>query len=197
MRADKMIPTCLTSNISIRLCLSKTPYPDTTLVVRNVQSLANCQNQPRHGTSGNCHLRPTMRRVSVLAGERDSSQGGCSIASIVQGQKITSSSLLNNSCVADITQPVTSTPSATLQQSLSTPTVNPGSGSPSTPAPGGTLQTDSMDRVVSWPASSITSTSTSFCKLENLATPIPYPEACANIINPLRTRATANNQRQW
>ena len=70
----------------------------------------------------------------------------------------------------------------------------PGTSSRSTPAPGETLQTDSMRRIVSSPASGIASTPTSLSGLENLPTPIPNPEARAIITNPLQTRATEKNQ---
>ena len=92
---------------------SQCPHPDITPVIQDVSSLANHQNQQKRGPSGNSQRPPAKRRVSVPAGERDSSQGGSSIASIIQGQYSTPSSSLNNSCVADITQPVTSTQSTT------------------------------------------------------------------------------------
>ena len=175
---------------------SQSPHPDTTPVVRNVRSLANRQNQQKRGPSGNSQLPPAKRRVSVPAGERDTSQGGSSVPSTIQGQNSTPLSSLNNSRVADITQRVASTPSATLRRSINTPTATPVTSSRSTPAPGGTLQTDSTRRVVSSPASGIASTPTPLSGLENLPTPIPNPEARAIITNPLRTRATERNQRQ-
>ena len=175
---------------------SQSPHPDTTLVVRNVRSFANCQNQQKHGPSGNSQLLPAKRRVSVPVGERDSSQGESSVPSTMQGQNSTPSSSLNNSRVADITQRVTSTPSATQRLSIITPTATPGTSSRNTPAPSGTIQTDSTRRVVSSPASGIASTPTPLSGLENLPTPIPNPEARAIITNPLRTRATEKNQRQ-
>jgi hypothetical protein len=178
---------------------SQSTHPDTTPVVRNVRSLANRQNQQKRGPSGNSQLPPPKRRVSVPAGERDSSQGGSSVRSTIQGQNSTPSSSLNNSRVADITQRVTSTPSATQRLSIITPTATPGTSSRNTPAPSGTIQTDSTRRVVSSPASGIASTPTPLSGLENLPTPIPNPEARAIITNPLRTRATEKNQRhrQW
>jgi hypothetical protein len=175
---------------------SQSTHPDTTPVVRNVRSLANRQNQQKRGPSGNSQLPPPKRRVSVPAGERDSSQGGSSVRSTIQRQNSTPSSSLNNSRVADITQRVTSTPSATQRRSIITPTATPGTSSRNTPAPSGTIQTDSTRRVVSSPASGIASTPTPLSGLENLPTPIPNPEARAIITNPLRTRATEKNQRQ-
>jgi hypothetical protein len=58
---------------------SQSPHLDTTLVVRNVQRLANRQNQQQRGASGNCQLPPAITQVSVPAGERDSSPGGSSV----------------------------------------------------------------------------------------------------------------------
>jgi len=84
-----------------------------TQVVRNVRSLANRQNQQHRGPSGNSQLPPAERRVSVPVGERDSSQGRSSVPSTMQDQNSTPSSSLNNSRVADINQPVTSTLSTT------------------------------------------------------------------------------------
>jgi len=175
---------------------SQCPHPDTTPVVRNVRSLAHRQNQQKRGPLGNSQLLPAKRRVSVPAGERDSSQGGSFVPSTIQGQNSTPSSSLNNSRVADITQRVASTPSTTQRRSIITPTATPGTSSCNTPAPSGTIQTDSTCRVVSSPASGIASTPTPLSDLENLPTPIPNPEARAIITNPLRTRATEKNQRQ-
>jgi len=174
---------------------SQSPHPDTTPVVRNVRSLAHRHNQKR-GPLRNSQLPPTKKRISVPAGERDSSQGGSSIPSTIQGQNSTPSSSLNNSRIADITQCVTCTPSATQWQSIITPTATRGTSSRNTPALSGTIQTDSTRRVVSSPASGIASTPTPLNGLENLTTPIPNPEARAILTNPLRTRATQKNQRQ-
>ena len=156
---------------------------DTTPVVRNVQSLANCQNQQCCGPSGNSQLPHAKRRVSVPAGERDSSQGGSSVASTIQGQNSIPSSSLHNSRIADITQHVTSTPSAAQRPSINTPTATLVTSSHTTAAPGGT----SMRRVVSSPAFDIASTPTPLNGLENLPTPIPNPETRTIITNPLRT----------
>jgi hypothetical protein len=175
---------------------SQSPRPVTSPVVQNVRSLANPQNEQKHGPSGNSQLPPAKRRVSVPTGERDSSQGGSSVASTIHGQNSTPSSSLNNSRVADNTQRVTSTPSATQRQSILTPTATPGTTSRNSPAPTRITQTDSMCRVVSSPSSGIASTPTPPSGLENLPTPIPDPEALAIITNPLRTRATERNQRQ-
>jgi hypothetical protein len=67
------------------------------------------------------------------------------------------------------------------------------------PAPSGTIQTDSTRRIVSSPASGIASTPTPVSNLQTLPTPIPNPEASAVITNPLQMQATENNQkqRQW
>jgi len=169
---------------------SQSPHPGTTPVVRIVQK------QQKRRPSGNSQHPPAKRRVSAPAGERDSSQGESSVASTIPGQNSTPSSSLNNSGVADITQRVTVTPSATQRRSLITPTAMPGTSSRSTPAPGGTSQTDSTRCVLSSLASGIASTPTPLRGLENLPTPIPNPEARATITNPLRTRATERNQRQ-
>ena len=74
-----------------------------------------------------------------------------------------------------------------------------GTSGRNTPAPCGTTQTDSTHRVVSSPASGIARTPTPLSSLENLPTPIPYPEGRAFITNPLRTQATDRDQgqRQW
>jgi hypothetical protein len=175
---------------------SQSTHPDMTLDIRNVRSLANRGNQQQGGPSGNSQLPPPKRRVSVPAGERDSYQGESSVRSTIQGQNSTPSSSLNNSRVADITQRVTSTPSATQRLSIITATATPGTTSRNRPAPSGTIQTDSTCRVVSSPASGIASTPTPLSGLDNRRTPIPNPEARAIITNPLRKRATEKNQRQ-
>jgi len=169
---------------------SLSTHPVTSPVVRNVQSLAYRQNHQKRGPSGNSQRPPAKRRVSVPAGERDSSQGGSSVASTIQGQNSTPSSLLNNSRVADIT------PSATQCWSIITPTATPGTRSRNTPAPSGTSQTDSTRCVVSSPTSSIARTPTPLNGLENLPTPIPDPEARTIITNPLQSQATEMNERQ-
>jgi len=68
------------------------------------------------GPSGNSKLPPAKRHLSVQSGERDISQGGNSVPSIIQGQNSTALSSLNNSRVADITQCVAATPSVTLRR---------------------------------------------------------------------------------
>jgi len=172
------------------------PHPDTTPVIRNVRSLANRQNQQKRGRLGNFQLPPAKRHVSVPAGKRDSSQGGSSIPSTIQGQNSTPSSSLNNSRIADITQRVTCAPSTTQRGSIITPTATPGSSSRNTPAPSGTIQKNSTRRVVSSSASAIASTPTPLNSLEILPTPISNPDSRAIITNPLRTWATEKNQRQ-
>jgi len=171
---------------------SQSPHLDMTLVVRHVRSLDNRQNQQKRGPSGNSQLPPAKRRVSVPAGKRDSTQGGSSVASTIQGQYSIPSSSLNNSRIADISQRVTSIPSAAQRRSINTPTATPVTSSRSTPAPGGTA----TRHVVSSPAFCIAITPTPLSGLENLPTLIPNPEACTIITNPLRTRATEKNQRQ-
>jgi hypothetical protein len=167
-----------------------------TPVIRKFRSHANHQNQQAGGPSGNSQIPPAKSRVSVPAGERDISQGGSSVPSSIQGQNSTPLSSHNNSRVADITQRMASSPSTKQRWSINTPTATPVTSSRRTPAPGGTLQTDSRRRVVSSPAFGIASTPTPLCGLENLPTPIPNPEARAIITNSLRTRATEWNQRQ-
>jgi hypothetical protein len=171
---------------------SQSPHPDTTPVVRNVQSLAIHQNQQKRVPSGNSQLPPTKKPVSVPVGERLSSQGVSSIPSTIERQNSTPSSPLNKSHVADINQHVTSTLSATQRQSINAPTATLGTNSRSTPAPRRT----STCRVVSSSASGLVITSTPLPALENLPTAIPNPEAHVIITHPLRTRATGKNQRQ-
>jgi len=166
---------------------SHSPHPVTSPVVRNLRS---GQNQQKHGPSGYSQLPPAKRRVSVPAGERDSAQGGSSVASTIQGQNSTPSSSLNNSRFADIT------PSPTQRRSIITPTARPSTSSRNTPAPSGTSPTESTRRVESSPASGIASTPTPLRGLEILRTPNPAPEARAIITNPLQTRAAERNQRQ-
>jgi len=175
---------------------SQTTHPDTTQVIQNVGSLANRQNKQRRGPSGYSPLPPGKRDISVPAGKRDSLQGGSSVAFTIQGQNSSPFSSRNNSHSADITQRVNYTMSATQRQSINTPTAALGRGSRSTPAPGGTSQTDSTRRVVSSPASGIAGIPTSLSGLEYLPTSIPNPEACRTITNPLWTWATERNQRQ-
>jgi len=153
----------------------------------------------QHGYSGNSQLLPTVRRISVLPGERDSSQQGSYVASAIQGQNSTPSSSPNHSRVADITQRITSTTSTAQRQLINTPTAMLGTSSCSTPAPGRTTQTDSTRRIVSSPTSGIVSTATPLRCHENLPTPIPDPEAHSIITNPLQTQGTEKNQgqRQW
>jgi hypothetical protein len=172
---------------------SHSPHPGKTLVVQIVQK------QQERRPSGNSQLPMVMRCVSAPPGERDSFQGGSSEASTIPGQNSTLSSSLNNSGVADLTQHVTVTLSATQRISMITRTAMLGACSRSTPSPGGALHTYSTRHVVSSLESGIASTRTPLCSLENLPTPIPNPVARTIIINPLRTRATERNQRerQW
>ena len=169
---------------------SQTTHPAMSPVVRNVRSLANCQNEQKGGPSGNSQLPATKRHVSVPAVERDSSHGWSSVASTIQGQNSTPSSSLHNSRIAVIT------PSATQLQSMISTTAMLGTSSRNTPAPSETSQTDSTRRVVSSPACGIASTPTPPSGLENLPTRIPDPEACAIIPYLVQTQAIERNQRQ-
>jgi len=168
---------------------SQSPHRGMTPVVRIVQK------QPKRRPLGSSQLPPAKRRISAPAGETDSSQGTSSVASTIPGQNSTPSSSLNNSGMADITQYVTVTPSATQRWSMIAPTTI-GTSSCSTPAAGETLQTDSTHRVVSSLAPGIASTPTSLRSLGNLPTPILKTEARATITHALRTQATERNQRQ-
>jgi hypothetical protein len=78
---------------------------------------------------------------------------------------------------------------------MHTPTATLAGRSHRTPAPGGTLQTDSMRHVISSPAFGIASTPTPLSALDNLPTPIPNPEARAIVTNPLRKRVTERDPR--
>jgi len=175
---------------------SQRRHLDTTPVVRNVRRLTNRQNLHKCVPLGKSHHPPAKRRVSEAAAERDTSQRESSVPSTIQGQNSTPLSLLNSCRVADIAAQVASTPSATQRRSIDTPTATPVTISRSSPAPGGTLQKDSMHGVVCSPASGIASTHTSLSGLKNLPTPIPNPESHMIITNPLKTRATERNQRQ-
>jgi hypothetical protein len=160
---------------------SQSPHLGMSPVVHNVQSLADRWNQQKCRPSGNSKLPPAKRRSSVPAGKRDSFHGQSSIAPTIEGQNSIPSSSLNNSRVADITQRVTSTRSATQRQSINTPNATLVTSRRSTPAHGGT----STCRVVSSPTFSIAITPTPLSGLENLPTPIHNPEARAIITNPL------------
>jgi hypothetical protein len=117
----------------------------------------------------------------------DSSQGGFSVPSAIQGQNSTPSSSLNNSHVAGITQPVAGTLCTTLRRSINTPTAMPGTCSRSTLPPGGTFQLGSTRHIVSSPASGIASTPTPLSCHKHLPIPITNPEARVII-----TSSTAN-----
>jgi hypothetical protein len=160
---------------------SQSPHPGMTPVVRSIQKQQKCR------PSGNSRLPLAKRRISAPAAGRDSSQGGSSVASTIPCHNSNPLSLLNNSSVADITQHVTVTPSATQRRSMITPTTMPGTSSRSTPVPRVTLQTDSTHCVVSSFASGIVSTPTPLRGPEILPTPIPNPDTHATITNPLRT----------
>jgi len=160
---------------------SQRSHPDMTPVVRIVQK------QQKARPAGNSHLPPAKRCVSAPAAKRDSSQGGSSVASPINGQNSTPSSLLNNSGLVNVTQSVPSTLSATQRRSINTPTALLGTSSRSTPAARGTSQAVSTHHAVSSLASGIASTPTPLSSLEYLPTTIPNPEARAIITNPLPT----------
>jgi len=145
--------------------------------------------------SGNSELPPAKRCDSVPAGEKDSSQGGNCIASTIQSQNSIPAFSLKKSRVADITQRVTSTLSSTQQRSFTAQTATPDTSSLSTTAPGRT----STHHVVSRPTFGIAITPTPLSSLATLPIPIPNAQAHAIITNPLRKRATKQNQRhgQW
>jgi hypothetical protein len=193
MNGEEIIPTFSTSNINIGQCLLKP------LTLAHLRSYKFFRKNQSVGDRGNSQLPPAKRCISAPAGKRDSSQGGSSVASTIPGQNFNTSSSLTNSGVADITQCLGVTPSATQRRSMTTATTMQDTSSRSTPAPEGTSQTDSTHRVVSSLASGIASTPTSLRGLENLPTTIPNPEARATSTNPVRTRATAKNwtPRQW
>jgi hypothetical protein len=170
---------------------SQSPQTSTTLVVRIYQK------QQKLRPSGNSPLLTPERGVFAPGAEKDSSQCRTSVASKIDCQNSTPSSLLKNSGIADIIQCMTLTPSTILRRSMITPTAMRGTCSHRTPAPGGPAQTYLTRGVVSSLASGIASTFTPLRCLENLPTPIPNPKACATITNALRARATERNQRQW
>jgi hypothetical protein len=143
---------------------SQSQHPDTTPVLQNVRSLANCHNQ-KPGPSRNSQLHTAVRRVSAPGGEGDSSQRGCSVPSIIRGPNCTSSASLNLSRYADITQHVISTLSSTQRRCIITPTATPGTSSRNTPAPSGTIQTNSTHHIVFSPTSDIASTPTPLSSL--------------------------------
>jgi hypothetical protein len=152
---------------------SQTPHPETTPVICKIGSLANCLSQHMRGLSGNSQLPTAKRRVSIPAGKSDTSQGGSSVPCTIHGQNYTPSSALNTSCVADITRCVTSTPSATVRQSINSASARPGTSCRCTPAPRGTVQADSTCRDVSSPTSGIARTPTPLGGHDALPIPIP------------------------
>jgi hypothetical protein len=159
----------------------QSPHHDKTLFVRNIRSLANCQNHQTHRPSGSSQLPPAKSPSSVPVGERDSTEGESSLPCTICDQNSTLSSSLNNSRVADLNQCVTATLSVTQRRSMNTPTATPDTSHRSTTACGGT----SMQRIVSCLASGIVITPTPHQGLENLPATIPNPEARSIITNPL------------
>jgi hypothetical protein len=142
---------------------------------------------------------PDLGRISPLAGERDSSQGGSSVASTIHGQHSTLSSSRNNSGEADISRGMTSTLSTTQRPLINPSTAMPGTRYCSTPVPVAISQADSMRPIASRITSGIASTATPLSDLENLPTPIPNSPAHVTITNQWHRRATERNlrQRQW
>ena len=179
--------------------LSQSPHHDTPPAIQNVRGLFNHPKQQQHGPVGNSQLLPAKRRIFLPAGEWDSSQGGSSMASTIHGQNSSPWTSLNNSHVANITQHVTSTQSATPLWSINTATATLSASGGSTPAAEATSQIDSLHHVVFSPTFGITTTTTPLYGLDNPPTTIPNPIAHTIIINPLLTWATERNhwQRQW
>jgi len=167
---------------------SQSPHQELTPVIRNGQSLAVFENQQKSTTSGNSQHPHAQRCVFVPAGKREF----CSLYN-QRGQNSTPSSLLKNSCIADIPQPMAFTAPTTEWQSISTATAMLGTSSHSPSASGGTSQKDSMCCVLSSPASGIASTPTPLSGPEYRPTPIPNQEAHTIISNPLRMRVSAMN----
>jgi len=167
---------------------SQCAHTDTTPVIRIGQKQQKCR------CLGNSQSPLAKWRVSIPAGERVPSPGGSSVASTIPGQNSTLSSSLNNFAVVDINHLESSTQSTTQPQSMMTPTFMPGTGSRSTPAPGGTSQTAWTGRVVSSLTSSIASTPHPLSGLDNLLTSIPHREAHTTITKPLGTWATDRNR---
>jgi hypothetical protein len=138
------------------------------LVVQNVQHFADHPKHEMCRPSGNSQLLPGNHNVSGPAGKRDSSEAESSICCTIRGRNSTRSSLLNNSHLADITQHVTFTQSASQLSSIDSPTAMLGTSSHSTASPGGASQTALSSCVVSRPASCIGCT----------CTPLSSHEAC-------------------
>jgi hypothetical protein len=170
---------------------SRCPHHDLTLVVQNIRSLDNLQNQQKPGPSEISQLQNAEKRVSLPVRESDCSEGGSSVPSTIQGQNSTRPSWFNSSRVGDFNEWVTSNPSDSRRRWINTPTSTPGTHSCSSPAPGGT----STFRIVSSPTSGIVITPTPLTGLENLPTLIPNPEAHTIITNPLQLGATGKYQR--
>jgi hypothetical protein len=145
-------------------------HPDMTPVIRNVRNHANRQNQVKHAPLGNSQLLRAKSLVFIPAGKRDSSQRGSSIASAIQGQNSTPSSMLYNSHIVDLAQHVTSTPSTTLWLSINTLTTTPGTSGLGTATPWRTSQQQSTCHIVCSAAAGIGCTPTTPSSLEILPT---------------------------
>jgi len=128
------------------------------------------------GPPGNSQLPPAESLISVPAGKRDSSPGGSSVASTIQGYNSIPTSSLNNSRIADIMQRATSTLSVTQRQSINTATTMQVASTHSGSAPGG----NSTRRIVSSPTFGIAIIPTPLSDLENLPTPIRKPRSPQN-----------------
>jgi hypothetical protein len=157
------------------------PHPDMTPVIQNVLRLVHCLIQQLREASGNSQPLPGKWCVSILAGERDSTQGGSSVVSTIEGTNSSPSSSLNNSRMADISQRVNSTLSGRLQWSINAPTSTPGSKRRCQTAPGGT----SKRYVVFCSAFGICITPIPLSCVEILPTAIPNAEARAIILKSL------------
>jgi len=199
MNTPEIIATFIPSKVYIWLCLPKALTLTELWCYIMFWVLLYNPNLQMCGLLENSQDLSATRQISVLALQRDSSQGGSSVASTINGQNSTPSSPLNNSQVPDITYHMTSTLSATHQRPINTPTSIPGISSHCTPGFRGTSQTDSKSLVVSICPSGIVVTSTPLSGLENLPTPITNPEAHSIITIKLQMLATENNQsqRQW
>jgi hypothetical protein len=92
---------------------SQSPHLDTTPVIGNGWSLANCVHHQMRWRSGTFQLPHAKRTITIAAGATDPFQGVSSVASTSEGQNSIPSSSLHNSHIADIDQHMTSTPSAT------------------------------------------------------------------------------------
>jgi len=143
MHAKEVISTCLMSNIYLGLFRPKALTLQGLWSYELIEGLQIVRKNISVGLLEILNFPAPKRRIPVLAGDRDYSQGGSSVASTMQGQNSNPSSALNNSRFADMTQRVTSTASTALGRSINTPTTTLGISSRSTRAPRRTSQTAS------------------------------------------------------